>query len=76
MPTFARRPLAISSLFPLDVPQNSMFGQQRQHISKLQFGKFPYTFYILMLEDKIQSQVTACSDFPSEAMLTRELLLL
>ena len=29
----------------------------------------PYTFLILMLEDKIQNQVTTCSDFPSEAML-------
>ena len=29
MPTFARRPSTISSLFPVDVPQNSMVGQQR-----------------------------------------------
>ena len=51
--TFARRPSTISSLFSVDIPQNSMVGQQRQQISDLQFEK-SYTFYILMLEDKIQ----------------------
>ena len=29
MPTFARRPSAMSSLFPVDIPQNPMVGQQR-----------------------------------------------
>ena len=41
MPTFARRPSTISSLFPVDIPQNSIVGQQRQQISELQFDKFP-----------------------------------
>ena len=41
MPTFARRPSTKSSLFPVDIPQNSMVGQQRQQISELQFCKFP-----------------------------------
>ena len=40
MPTFARRPSTISSFFPVDIPQNSMVGQQRQQISELQFDKF------------------------------------
>ena len=30
MPTFARRPSTKSSLFPVDIPQNSMVGQQRR----------------------------------------------
>ena len=39
--TFARRPSTMSSLIPVDIPQNSLFGQQRQQISELQFDKFP-----------------------------------
>ena len=35
MPTFARRPWTTSSLFLVDIPQNSMVGQQRQQISEL-----------------------------------------
>ena len=30
MPTFARRPPTISSFVPVDIPQSSMVGQQRQ----------------------------------------------
>ena len=41
MPTFARRPSTVSSLFLVDIPQNSIFGQHRQQISELQFDKFP-----------------------------------
>ena len=41
MPTFARRPPTMSSFLPVDIPQNSMAGQQRQQISELQFDKFP-----------------------------------
>ena len=40
MPTFARRPSTMSSLLLVDIPQNSMVGQQRQQISELQFDKF------------------------------------
>ena len=54
MPTFARRPSTMSSLFPVDIPQNAMVGQQRQQISELQFDKKLCIFFILMLEDKIQ----------------------
>ena len=41
MPIFARRPSTMSSLIPVEMPQNSMVGQQRQQISELQFDKFP-----------------------------------
>ena len=51
--TFARR-RTLSSLFPVDIPQNSMVGQQRQQRSELQFDTFPTPFHILKLEDKFQ----------------------
>ena len=41
MPTFAPRPLTMSSFVPVDIPQSSMFGQQRRQIPELQFDKFP-----------------------------------
>ena len=41
MSTFARRPSTMSPLIPVDIPQNSLFGQQRQQISELQVDKFP-----------------------------------
>ena len=41
MTTFARRPPAMSSFVPVDIPMRSMVGQQRQQISELQFNKFP-----------------------------------
>ena len=53
MSTFARRP-TISSLFPVDIPQNSMVGQQRKQRSELQFDTFPAPFHIRMFEDKMQ----------------------
>ena len=37
MPTFAERPSTMSSKIPVEFPQNSMVGQQRQQISELQF---------------------------------------
>ena len=50
MPTFARRPSTMSSLFLVDIPQNSMVGQQRQQISELQFDKFPSPPSLLMCD--------------------------
>ena len=41
MPTFAGRSSTLNSLLPVDLPQMSIVGQQRQHISELQFDKFP-----------------------------------
>ena len=55
MPTFARRPSTMSSLFPVDILQNSMVGQQRQQMSELQFDKFPTLESFFVLEDKIQT---------------------
>ena len=40
MPTFARKPPTVSSIFPVDIPQNSMVGQQRQQTLELYFDKF------------------------------------
>ena len=46
-----------------------MVGQQRQQISELQFDKFlnPQSFLVCKIQFK--TQVTTCSDFPSDAML-------
>ena len=69
MPTFARRPSTMSLFIPVDIPQNSMVGQQRQQKTELQFDKFltPSTF--LCWKIRFKNQVTTCSDHPSEAML-------
>ena len=65
MPTIAGRPSTMNSFFPVDIPQNSMVGQQRQQISERQFDKFPTPSTFIWFKN----QVTVCSDFPSEAML-------
>ena len=49
--------------------QNSMVRQQRQQISELQFDKFPNPQSFLVWPIRFQNQVTASSDFPSEATL-------
>ena len=56
-PRFARRPSTMNSLFPAEgaYQHNSMAGQQRLQISKLQSHKFPHIFSVFMLEDKIQN---------------------
>ena len=69
MPTVARWPSTISSLFQVDVPQNSTVRQQRQQISELQFDKFPTPSTFLCWKLRFKNQVTTCSDFPPEAML-------
>ena len=68
MPTFARMPPTTSSLFPVDIPQSSVVGQQRQQISELQFDKFPTTSTFLCWKIRSKNQVAARSDFPSKAM--------
>ena len=68
-PTFAGRPSTMSSFILVEVPQNSMVGQQRQQISELQIDKFPNPQSFLVWKNRIKNQVTTCSDFPSEAML-------
>ena len=44
MPTFARRTSTMSSLCPVDIPQNSIVGQQRQQISELQFDYLLHSY--------------------------------
>ena len=48
MPTFARRPSTMNSLLLVDIPQNSMVGQQRQQISEMQFDRFPFSLSFLV----------------------------
>ena len=69
MPTFATKPLTASSTMPVELLQNYMVGQQRQQISELQFDKFstPSTFSCWKI--RFKTQISSCSDFPSEAML-------
>ena len=69
MPIFASRPLTASSEHPVDIPQNYVVGQQRQQIPELQFDKFPNPQSFLVWKIRFKTQVTACSDFPSDAML-------
>ena len=69
MPTLAGRLSTMSSIMPVEFPQNSMVGQQRQQISELQFDKFPTPSPFLCGKIRFKNQVTTCSDFPSEAML-------
>ena len=46
-----------------------MVGQQRQQISELQFDKFPNPQSFLVWKIRFKTQVTPCSDFPSDAVL-------
>ena len=59
----------MSSMIPVEFPQNSMVGQQRQQISEMQFDKFPNPQSFLVWKIRFKNQATTCSDFPSEAML-------
>ena len=67
-PTFATRPLTTSSTIPVELPQNYMVGQQRQQISELQFDTFPHPQSFLVWKIRFKTQVTTCSDCPSDAM--------
>ena len=69
MQMFARRPSTMSSSIPVEIPQNSMVGQQRQQISELQFDKFLTPASFLCWKIRFKHQVTTCSDFPSGTML-------
>ena len=59
----------MSSFSPVEIPQDSMVGQQRQQISELQFEKFPNPHSFLRWKIRFKNQVTTCSHFPSETML-------
>ena len=69
MPIFACRPSTMKSLSPVNIPQSSVVGQQRQQISELQFDKFPSPSSFLFWKIRFKNQMTTCSDFPSETML-------
>ena len=69
MPTFAKRPSTMNSLFPVHIPQNPMVGQQRQQISELQCDEFLSSSSFLCWKIRFKNQVTTCSDYPLEAML-------
>ena len=69
MPTIARRSSTMSSLIPLEFPQNYVVGQQRQQISELPFDTFRSPQPFLVWKIRFKNQVTTSSDFPSEAML-------
>ena len=58
----------MNSFALVDIPQNSVVGQQRQQISELQFDEFPAPSFFLCGMTRFRSQVTTCSDFHSEAM--------
>ena len=49
-------------LSTVDIPQNSMVGQERQQISKLQFFRTPHSF--LCWNRRFKNEATTCSDFP------------
>ena len=57
MPTFARRPSTMSSPIPVECPQNSMFGQQRQQVSELQVDKFPVHNHFWFWKIRFKNQV-------------------
>ena len=59
----------MSSLFPVDIPQSSMVGQQREQTSELQFDKFLTPHSFLCWKIRCKNQVATCSDSASEAML-------
>ena len=69
MPMSARRPSTMNSFFPAEVPENSMAVQQRLQISELQFDKFSTLSSFSHWKIRFKTQVSSCSDFPSEAML-------
>ena len=53
MPTFATKPWTMISTMPVEFPQNSNVGQQRQQISELQFDKIPFSTIIFAEENTI-----------------------
>ena len=69
MPMFAGTPSTMNSFLSVRIPLNSMVGQQRQQISELQFDKFPTPSTFSCWKIRFKTQVSSCSDFPSEAML-------
>ena len=68
-PMSERRPSTMSSLILVEVPQNSLVGQQRLQISGLQFDQFSIRSSFIYWKIRFKIHVSSCSDFPSEAIL-------
>ena len=54
---------------PVELPRSHMVGQQRQQLSEFQLDKFPNPQSLLVWKIRFKTQVTTCSDFPSDALL-------
>ena len=55
----------MTSSLLVEFPKNPMVGQQIQQISELH----PNTQSLMVWKTRFKTQVTTCSDFPSDAML-------
>ena len=69
LPSFARTPSTMNSFFPAEGPQNYMADQERLEISEPHVDKFPTSSTFSCWKIRFKTQVSSCSDFPSEAML-------
>ena len=69
MPMSERRPSTMNSFLPVEIPQNSMAGQQRLKISELHFEKFLTPSSFTYWKIRFKTQVSSCFDFPSDAMV-------
>ena len=70
-PRFGRRPWTMDfSFFPAEgaYPQNYVADQSRLRISELQFGKFPTPSTFSFWKERFETQASACSSSPSEAL--------
>ena len=68
MPMTARRPSTMNSFLPAEVPQNSMAVQQRLQIWELRFDEFPHLHRFSCWKIRFKTQVSSCSESPSEAL--------
>ena len=69
MPMSERRPSTINSFLPREIPHNSMARQQRPQKSELQLDKFATPSSFVYWKIRFKTQVSSCSDFPSDALL-------
>ena len=69
MPMSAGRPSTMNSFLPAEIRQNSMAVQQRLQMSELQSDKFPTPSTFSCWKIRFKTQVSSCSDFPSEVVL-------
>ena len=68
MPISERRPSTMNSFLSVEIPQSSMAGQQILQISELQFDKFSTPSSFMYWKLIFKTQVSSCSDFPSDAL--------